>query len=331
MSEARDVFNDRKKEVHIQREEMHNFLKLCQEGKAISGISEEEQKELICNLEKDTVSYSNDMVIDMIIDYVIKETEDEKLLRILENIKIANIDEDHIIGKSYSKYFDGSYYIEIGRKMDRQIRLLSDLFAVFYMFNENVTFNEKLILYELLKVNLQRFNLDTEYTEDYNEVQIHMMLCDNLLESDFTDNYVAYAREINEMALAFLVGHEIGHHYLGHTDCTNMNKEDDKIKELKADNYGIEFAFEYLKCAYQKDEARQGIHQLSAVYIPLIVSVHFCNDIFKDGEKHPAIFKRLLEVEVKLKELLNKDRFYNVQKNIGKLYDILGISNSVLK
>ena len=291
-SEAREVFNDRKTETHIQREEMNKFIKLCHEGKAILGIPEEEQIELIRNLEKDTVNYSNDMVIDMIINDVIKATEEEKLLRILKNTIIANIDEDNIIGKSYPKYYDGSYYIEIGRKMERQIRILSDIFAVFFMLNENVTFIENLLLCELLNVNLQRFHLDTDYTETYNEVQIHMMYCDKLLESDFTNKYVAYSREINEMALAFLVGHEVGHHYLGHTDKDNMSQENDKLKEIKADEYGMRFAFEYLKSAYSNDKARYGIHQLAAVYMPLIVSMRFCDDIFKDGAKHPAIIKR---------------------------------------
>ncbi len=331
MSEAGYIFNARKKEAHIQFEEMNKFIKLCEEGKAISGISEKEEKELISELEKDVVNYSNDMVVDMIIDYVIKTTEDERLFEILQNIRIANIDEDNITGRSYPKYYDGSYYIEISRKMDRQIRLLSDFFAVFYMSNKNLTFIENLILDELLNVNLQRFNSDTDNTEEYNEVQIHMMCCEKLLESDFTEKYIAYAREINEMALAFLVGHEIGHHYLGHTDYDNANKEDDKIKELKADEYGIEFAFEYLKSAYPNDESRYGIHHLAAVYIPLIVSVHFCNNIFEEGEKHPSIIKRLIGVQIKLKKMLDEDGFYNVQKAIGKLYNMFGISNHASK
>lgn len=331
MSEAREVFDERKGEAHIQFEETRKFFELCQEGKAISGITEEEQIKLIEDLENDSVNYSNDMVIDMIIDYVIAITKEEKLLEILKNIKVGNIDDENIIGTSYPKYYDGSYYIEIGRKMERQIRLLSDVFAVLYMFNEKLSCIEYSILYKLLMVNLQRFNNDEEYTEDYNEVQSYMISYDNLLQSDFTDKYVAYAREIHEMAIAFFIGHEIGHHYYGHTEKqVDKIQEDSRIKEIKADSYGMEFAFEYLKSAYPCDEERYGIHQFAAVYIPLIVSMRFCEDILKDGAKHPSIIKRLLGVQKKLEKEIDKEGFEEVQKDISKLCEIIKIPNIVL-
>lgn len=323
MSESKEVFVGRIKERHIQLEEMKKFYELCHRGMAILGVTEEEQMDLINSLENDNVEHSNDMVIEMILDFVMKISKEEKLLQILRKIRVANIEDNSIVGRSYPKYFDNSYYIEIGRKMERQIRLLSDVFAVFFMYNEEPTFLEKIILKELLKANLQRFKEDKEHNHDYGEVQLHMMYCDKFMEHGFTDKYIAYAREIHEVALAFFIGHEVGHHYLGHTDPENTVQDDNKIKELKADCYGIDFAFQYLKSAYSNEEESYGIHQLAAVYIPMVVSAYFCDNIFDEGNTHPSVIKRLLGVQLKLKRILDNKGFNEVQKYIANLYETI--------
>ena len=56
-------------------------------------------------------------------------------------------------------------------------------------------------------------------------------------------------REIYEGAVAFLIGREIGHHYLGHIEELFQKKYVSKIKkeELDADEFGTIFAMEYVK------------------------------------------------------------------------------------
>lgn len=325
MSESEEVFVERIKERHIQLEEMKEFYELCKNGMAISGVTEKEHMDLINSLENDNVEHSNDMVIEMILKFVMQISKDEKLLQILKKIRIANIEDALIVGRSYPKYFDDSYYIEIGRKMERQIMLLSDVFAVFFMYNEKPTFLENIILVKLLKANLQRFKEDKEYTTNYSDVQYLMMYYDKLMENQFTDTYVAYSREIYEVALAFLIGHEVGHHYFGHTDSKNTVQEDKKINELNADFYGIDFVFLYLESAYSNKK----IHQLAAVYIPLIVSANFCENIFKEGDTHPSIIKRILGVQLRLEHLLDDIDFNEVQNYISKLYEIIEFSRDL--
>lgn len=324
MKYSKEVFNDRIKEAHIQREEVRLFNQLCQEGKAISGLEKEEYEALLKDLDNDNVEYSNDMVIDMILGYVIKSTSDLKLKGILENIKIANISgDDSIIGRAYPKYLDGSYYIEVGRDIEKRIRLLSDIFAVLFMFNEKLKVIEYLVLHELLNANIQRFNKNEENNDSYNKVQLNMIYCDKVIGDGFSDKYVAYAREIYEISIAFFVGHEIGHHYYGHTDKDSKSITKDKIKELMADSYGIGFAFDYLESAYANSKRSYGIHQFAGIYIPLIVSSYLCDDIFEDKKSHPSIVKRLLGVQMRLQELLDEEGYQEVEKYILELYEII--------
>lgn len=323
MSEAQDVFNARKKEAHIQLEEIKEFLQLCNEGKAFSGVEVQELEGLLEELENDKVEVSNDMGIDKIVIDVLRSTKDAKLIEVLKNLKVTNISDDSILGRAYPQYSDGTYYIEIGRNIDRKIRRLSELFGVLFMFNEKMERVESLVLCELLDVNILRFKQDEEWNAGYNEAQIKMMICDKVAVNHFTDKYVAYAREIYEMAIAFLVGHEIGHHYYGHTDWNDNSNEDGKIKELKADRYGMEFAFEYLKGAYASQNNRYGIHQFAGIYMPLIASSYMCDDIRKEEGKHPSMIKRLLGIQRWLGQLLDDEGYHEVQYCVHILCDVL--------
>lgn len=324
MMEVDEVFSDRISKEHVQREQMKKFADMLKEGKAISYLSEDEIKLLCLNLEQDKVAYSNDMVIDMIITFVVERCDDDKLLKILQHIKIAHVDEyKKIIGRAYPKYSDGSYYIEVGEDIDTQVRLLSDLFATLFMFNENLQEVERGVLYDLLEVNRCRYKNLTEFTDDFNFIQIKMMICDRLYEDDFTDRYIAYSREINEMALAFLIGHEIGHHYLGHTDTHQYLKNERKISELKADSFALDFAFQYLKKAYSNENNIYGIHFFAGIYLPLIASANFCRNIYKDDICHPALIKRLLGVQRGLKKKIELSAWEDTQEYRGKLLKII--------
>lgn len=323
MRESKSVFIDKIDKTHVQRDEMKEFYKLCKEGKAFLGIEEEEIEKLLEDLDNDNVENSNDMVIQMIIDKIREYTDDFKTKKILDNIDIANIDDSSIIGRSYPQYYDNSYYIQIGRDIEKRMMILSDLFAVLFMYNdEEMDTFEKLVLNELMNANIQRFNRNEEFNTEFNIVQIRMILFEKITgKNNFTDNYVAYAREIYEIALAFLVGHEVGHHYYEHTNKINQNGkiQDYKIKEIQADLYGFDFAFDYLKIAYANEENIYGIHQFAALYIPLIVSSYLCNDIFTDDESHPSVIRRLCIVKKELGKMIDKEAFKEVENYICEL------------
>lgn len=307
MNEADNVFTSRISKSHIQYEQMEEFFQLYKEGKAISGICEEELDSIIQDLANDKLDYSNDTVIDMIIKFVLDNTSDEKLATILENTKIANVDYEEIVGTAYPKYMDNSYYIEIGEGIERRVRLLSDVFAVLFMFNEKLNGIEYCVLHNLLDATKKRYEVNEEFTEDFSNVQIYMIICDKLYKDNFTDNYVAYSREIHEMAMAFLVGHEIGHNYYGDTIVRPEHGLKSQIAELKADSFAIDFAFRYLRNAYANDEDRYGIHCFAGVYLPLIASAKMCKSVFEDREDHPSIVKRLVGVQRGLKKILTPD------------------------
>lgn len=324
---ADSIFKERRNEIHIQLEETESLINQCDEKNAIAYISKSELEELCSPLEKDELTHSNDMVFDLIIDYAKKEIEDERLLELINNLKIGNVDEkDIFIGRAYPKYYDNSYYIEISRKMDHQIRLLSDVWASYYMIDKSHLSAEKQLFTKLLQINLQRFQTASDETKEYNEIQYDMAQYEKS-GNNFTDVYITYSREINEIALATLIGHEIGHHYLGHTDSDNENSENAKIKELKADEFGIEFAFRYLESAYSNDTSSYSIHQLVAIYVPLIVSVQMVGksefNIFKDQKEHPAIIKRIAKINLTLSKVLDNVKFINVKKNVHKLFTLL--------
>ncbi len=314
MNEADEVFNVQISMAHVQREKMEKFAQLCKEGKAISGISEEELASIIQDLNNDEVSYSNDMVVDMIIKYVLENTNEEKLTTILGNIKIANVERKEVIGSAYPQYMDGSYYVEIGEDIEKRICLLSDVFAVLFMFNEKLVGMENVILCELLKATKNRYFMNEEFTEDFNSVQVYMMICDNTYKDDFTDRYIAYAREIYEMAIAFLIGHEIGHHYYGDTIGKPKQGMERKIAELKADAFALDFAFKYLENSYPNKENIYGIHFFAGTYVPLIASASICKNIFEDGENYPSILKRLLGVQKGLQKILTLTSWEETKK-----------------
>ena len=93
------------------------------------------------------------------------------------------------------------------------------------------------------------------------------------------------------------------------------------------DEFGIEFAFRYLESAYSNDTSSYSIHQLVAIYVPLIVSVQMVGksefNIFKDQKEHPAIIKRIAKINLTLSKVLDNVKFINVKKNVHKLFTLL--------
>lgn len=330
MSESRDIFRNRIDKIHVQREEMNDFYKLVQEGCAISGLDDVELDKLIEDLNNDCVVRSNDMVIEMIIDDVMKNNNDTVLNKLLQNINIGYVSNDmEVIGRAYPKYFDESYYIEVGENICKKMLLLSDIFGVLFMPKNSSNFIEKIILEELLHSTIIRFQSGDEYPQPFNQVQLHMISYDKLsMNGCFTDHYVAYSREIYEMALAFFIGHEIGHHYLKHTDKSIKNEQQPKVKELMADLFAVDFAFKFMQNSYFSDNGFYGIHQFCGVFVPLIASSCFCKNIFEDDKNHPSIVHRIHVIQQKVKGKICEDAWTDVNEYISNLMTLIRFGNA---
>ena len=92
------------------------------------------------------------------------------------------------------------------------------------------------------------------YIPEYGYAQYWMKFVDDNFDKNFTDLLVYYGREIYEMAVAFIFGHELGHHFLGHTETDNISNRDNSWdKEYEADQFGIKFALEYMRASIEED------------------------------------------------------------------------------
>lgn len=313
MNESEAIFHGRIKQCHVQRERMAELISYYQQGNAILLSSTEELTDLQDALEQDKLNFSNDMVIDMIIEYVQQQRDDNDFGQILQKLKIASIDDHCSPGLAYPKYSDDSYYIEISQDISKRMRLLGDLLAVLFMLEESLQSDEEQALSVLLQASRQRYLEGEEFPPAYNIAQLLMAKCDQQYGDNFTDRYVAYAREIYEMAMAFLIGHEIGHHFYGHTVQKPALGEKSQIAELKADGFALDFAFCYLKSAYFNENHVYGIHMFTGVYIPLLASQQLCNNIFLGTNSHPALITRLVGVQRGLHKIIDESAWRETQ------------------
>lgn len=170
MHESDEVFYNRIDESHVQFEETKKLLEKCRNREMVTGLSQIEEQSILNDLRQDELVYSNDMIIDWVIRAVRKSSNDDKLNELLDKLKVSNIS-DNVIGRAYQQYSDGSYYIEIGREMYKRLLILSDLLAVLFMQEEELTKDESFILEILLKVNLERYDKNEDITYAYSLAQ----------------------------------------------------------------------------------------------------------------------------------------------------------------
>ena len=168
----------------------------------------------------DKLVYSNDMVLDK----VRKHTQDSDIRNFIDSVKIGNI-QDFIFGSAYQKCSDNSHYSELGLYFLQTIQYVSDIAASLFI-NEEIKINP-FHSHVLLKMNLALVEAidnkeDVFYIPRYGYAQYWMKFVDD----NFTDLLVYYGREIYEMAVAFILSHELGHHFWGHTEADNISNRD---------------------------------------------------------------------------------------------------------
>lgn len=127
------------------------------------------------------------------------------------------------------------------------------------------------------------------------------------------------------MALAFLIGHEIGHDYYGHTVKNEKTELSTKLtREIDADRFGYDFALTYLKFDYKTQDNRYGAHQFAGIFVPLIASEYFNEkNKMEISGGHPPIVTRIEDLKLNLKRDMDKTVFLETWKKISDLLKMI--------
>jgi Peptidase U49. len=334
-TKAEKIFEEKIDKKHIQREEFEMLLEKVKDGEAIILSPEDEVLQLQSDLKMDTLVYSNDMILDMIIDKVRKYTEDKELKRLIDSVKVGNL-QDFITGRAYQEYSDNSHYTEIGRYFIQTIQQVSDIAASLFMSGEmNLS---PLHCLALLKVNcaiIEGINNKENvlYIPAYSYAQKLMKIVDDNLDKYFTDLLVYYGREICEMAIAFILGHELGHHYFAHIDNNISVRDSSWIKEHEADQFGMKFALEYMYASIDEEDyvlpdKYKHIHKnvdyrILGIIVAFISSRLFDKRALEESELHPSLQSREDTIWEEIIRCIDKKNLENVMSKKEDLNNVI--------
>lgn len=326
-TKAQKLFEEKIDKRHIQREEVEMLLEKIKIGEAISLSAPEDIARLKHDLDMDKLVYSNDMVLDMVLDKVRKHTQDSDVRDFIDSVKIGNI-QDFISGSAYQKCSDNSHYSELGLYFLQTIQYVSDIAASLFI-NEEIKINP-LHSYALLKMNLALVEAidnkeDVLYIPEYGYAQYWMKFVDDNFDKYFTDLLVYYGREIYEMAVAFILGHELGHHFLGHTETDNISNRDNSWdKEYEADQFGIKFALEYMRASIEEEDyvlpnKYKHIHKnvdyrVFGIVIAFVSSGLFDKRAIEESKLHPSLQSRAHRILEDIENCFDKRTVENIRK-----------------
>ena len=227
------------------------------------GSSKEEIDDVLKFLEEDEkhLIYSNDAGIDMILKKIVGYiAKDSTYCKFLRDVKVdSNL--DSYPARTFGQVED-KYSVTVSEVFLRTIQIVSDIGGAVLMM-EHFPPNS-LVLCDFY---IQYICALTAWIEEPNKIETDIyaylyaqgMLknIDGSVNKFFSDYLVYYGREIAEVAIAFLVGHEIGHNFLGHTGiqpqgyinlkCLENVENEAWKREYYADAFGIDFALKYIK------------------------------------------------------------------------------------
>ena len=321
---VKEVFYDMREIDYIQLEILKDEInKNC--NKEIINIRE--IKETIDILENDKLDYSNDLIIDMIIKGIINNTENNELKELLgTTFVVVDTVEKQLIARAYPRYEDNSYLVEIGKDIYCDIDNMSDVLASIILITVCSKKYEK-IAYTLLIYNLEKLKHKDSKIKQKIDTLVY-----NYGDEEFTELYVKIAREIFEVAIAFLVGHEIGHHYYGHTsnrenEIVDFEQSDEinsvndfRLNEFVADKFSIGFVYEFLSAYDNNINIQQGC----GYYIPFLATA-LNVDILKGTDSHPAMLMRILCLKEYLLKVFARESSNMITIIIGELCKALSL------
>ncbi|MBD5137516.1 MAG: hypothetical protein HDT39_16475 [Lachnospiraceae bacterium] len=310
-----ELFKQIRQTAHKQLEQIKNEMSLHEDDQI---FNKEELYATIDLLKKEKLIYSNDSIVDLICRKVEENTTSESCRNILQRTRIA-VDELYsglISGKALEACNDDSYVIRIGGKMYQSLEIISEYIGSIYMYEYKDCNNPQILLF-IIAYNIQRVRCqrqDMEYIDNGCLRQnAEKLLYFRMTEKD-AEEYIKITSEVFEVGLAYLVGHELGHHYNKDTSKIKSSEEDKEFefiidgtfkeniyallnknqrKELKADEYAYQFANDYVLCMYGKHE----LHQVLGLYSAFLASALLANSEVMTDE-HQSIAVRYKYVNI---------------------------------
>lgn len=303
-----------------QLQQLENLLFEIADAGFTVGISQEEIDKLLESLRIDEkgLLYSNDSTVDMIIKDIIQFAAENDIYRRF----LTKVDVESQFGNrsmaSTSGLKNGKFKISAGEEFFTAIQIVSDIAGMFPLLEEFPDSPCKCCdFYIHFPIELTRLldNPVMKLTDDKNCVHCNQLLIDidENIYPNFYDYLIYYGREICEVAIASLIGHEIGHNYLGHLSgkahghlnleclCELDNENDFWIMEYNADAFGIDFAIRYIVSSLEKGNnfgfpLKDNVfyatdYRLLGLPILLLASENY-NKKAKGDDSHPPLVKR---------------------------------------
>ncbi|MGG2196511.1 hypothetical protein [Paenibacillus validus] len=298
--------------------ELQNIQRAKTDKHIMKHVSPQYIDEFEAQLMSDTLQYSNDTRCDIIMNNVIKCSEITEITLALEQTFIGFIDQsDFNNARAKQRYHDGSCLVIIGRNIILDLIHISEIITLRYiqMFQlvpsvSDTLLNEwrsKLILKRTLSFDAEGFEL-------------------SLIQNDPEEYFIGISAAILDAAIAFIIGHECGHHFLNHTKNPYSDSEfaqfmksdwknslpqlsDRHIKEFEADIFASFFTFKFIEdirirsCIPQFDFAQEAGFIVAAIHLFLNKS-----DPTMETLDHPSPFYRYKLIMTNLKSLYGPDK-----------------------
>ncbi len=321
-----------------QLQQLEDLLYEIEDAGFTVGIPQEEIDKLLESLRIDekALLYSNDSIVDMIVKDIIQFAAENDIYRRF----LTKVDVESQFGNrsmaSTSGLENGKFKISAGEEFFTAIQIVSDIAGILPLLEEFPDSQWQCCDFYIQFIIALTKLLDNpvmKLTGNKNYVYSNQLLkdIDENIYPNFCDYLLYYGREICEVAMASLIGHEIGHNYLGHLsgkaqghlnlECLHEfdNENDSWIMEYSADVFGIDFAIRYIVSSLKKgndfgfplkDNVFNAIdYRLLGLPILLLASENFNKKGAKGDASHPPLVKREELLWKVLKEIGFDDNF----------------------
>lgn len=304
-----------------QLRQLEDLLYEIEDAGFTVGIPQEEIDKLLESLRIDEkeLLYSNDSIVDMIVKDIIQfAAENDIYKRFLTKVDVESQFGSRSMA-STSGLENGKFKISAGEEFFTAIQTVSDIAGMLPLLEEFPDSQWKCCdFYIQFPIALTKLldNPLMKLTDNKNYVSSNQLLknIDENIYSNFCDYLLYYGREICEVAMASLIGHEIGHNYLGHLssktqghlnlECLHEldNENDSWIMEYNADAFGIDFAIRYIVSSLKKGNNFEFPLKYNVFYaidyrllglpILLLASENYNKKGAEGDDRHPPLVKR---------------------------------------
>ncbi|MFL0364629.1 ImmA/IrrE family metallo-endopeptidase [Pseudobacillus sp. 179-B 2D1 NHS] len=242
--------------------------------------------------------YSNDFFINCLILDFITEAEDD-LVDELKQIWVGMLGKPGVNAEAINMDEESEgYLIKMHFEMDLNIQLISELVAyhVYGMQIKDMSERNKLLpeMAELLLYLLNKEALLKKAKEGAKEDQV-----------DRNSPRLHIASELNEAGMKFVLGHEIGHHFLKHTESngknivskfipTDVTSNQFHLDEFAADNFGFNLLIRGMK--------ERNDNKLLAPLMVILMLAIYDRTPEEPSQCHPSLRDRYLNLLSRVSE-----------------------------